>query len=67
MSQDNGQQAGWRPVDYFKLISIGKTRYYALPEDKKARSLRLGPRTVVIIEPPAEYLARLASAQSETA
>jgi hypothetical protein len=53
-------RAGWSIPEYFpNVVGFGgRTSFYALPDDAKPRHIRVG-RTVVIIEPPADYLRRL--------
>jgi hypothetical protein len=58
-------KAGWTLREYLPLISIGMTKFYALPEDQRPHSVRIGKR-LIIRETPRDYLARLAQMQ-ETA
>lgn len=57
------EKAGWSISDYCLLTDIGRTKLYTMPADQQPRSVKVGRRKV-IIEPPREYLQRLAANQS---
>ena len=56
------QRAGWDIQSYCAVCGFSRALFYRLPADRRPRSLKLGKRHIVI-EPPAEYLSRLAEAQ----
>ena len=55
-------RAGWSIPSFCEVCNFSRATFYKLPESIRPRSLKLGKRHI-IIEPPAEYLARLAEAQ----
>ncbi len=59
-------KAGWRPAEYAAAIGISRSMLYALPAEMRPRSVKFGIARV-FVEPPAEFLARLAAAQSQRA
>ena len=54
--------AGLKPATFARACSISRTALYQLPEELWPRTVRFG-RAVVIVEPPAEWLARVAEIQ----
>lgn len=56
-------KAGWRYPEYAELVSIGRSKLYAMPDQLQPKSVRVGTLRI-IIEPPGEYLARLAASQT---
>ena len=60
------QKAGWKIGEYADLVGIGRSKLYTLPQELQPKSVRVGSRRVVI-EPPADYLARVAATQSARA
>lgn len=60
------QKAGWKIGEYADLVGIGRSKLYTLPPELQPKSVRVGSRRVVI-EPPAEYLARIAVSQQAAA
>jgi len=55
-------RAGWSIPSYCAACDFSRASFYNLPPELRPRSIKLGKRRI-IIEPPAEYLARLAAAQ----
>lgn len=55
-------RAGWGVGQYCEACDFSRATYYNLPEDKRPKSLKIGKRRI-IIEPPREFLARLAAEQ----
>jgi hypothetical protein len=55
-------RAGWSISSYCAACDFSRATFYNLPDDLRPRSLKLGKRRI-IIEPPSEYLARLAAVQ----
>ncbi len=55
-------RAGWSIPSYCEACNFSRATFYNLPDDKRPRSLKIGKRHIVI-EPPAEFLARLAAKQ----
>ena len=64
MSQSSAplDRAGWSIPSYCDACNFSRATFYNLPEGLRPRSLKIGKRHIVI-EPPGEYLARLASSQ----
>ena len=60
------QKAGWKMGEYADLVGFGRSKLYTLPRELQPKSVRVGSRRVVI-EPPAEYLARYAALQESQA
>ena len=60
------QKAGWKMGEYADLVGVGRSKLYMLPRELQPKSVHVGSRRV-IIEPPAEYLARIAAAQQALA
>jgi hypothetical protein len=60
------QKAGWNFGEYSYLVGIGRSKLYTLPKELQPKSVHVGSRRV-IIEPPAEYLARIAASQPAAA
>jgi hypothetical protein len=56
------RRAGWSIPSYCDACNFSRATFYNLPDNLRPRSLKIGKRHIVI-EPPGEYLARLASAQ----
>ena len=56
------QRAGWDIPSYCEACNFSRATFYNLPVDTRPRSIKIGKRHI-IIEPPSEYLARLAVAQ----
>ena len=55
-------RAGWSIPSYCEACDISRATFYNLPANKRPRSLHIGKRHIVI-EPPAEFLERLAAEQ----
>jgi predicted DNA-binding transcriptional regulator AlpA len=55
-------RAGWSIPSYCEACNFSRATFYNLPDDRRPRSLKIGKRHIVI-EPPAEFLARLAAEQ----
>ncbi len=55
-------RAGWSISSYCEACNFSRATFYNLPHDKRPRSLKIGKRHIVI-EPPSEFLARLATEQ----
>jgi len=55
-------RAGWSIPAYCEACDFSRATFYNLPPDLRPRSIKLGKRHI-IIEPPSEYLARLATTQ----
>jgi hypothetical protein len=55
-------RAGWSIPAFCASCDFSRASYYNLPDDLRPRSIKLGKRHI-IIESPAEYLARLAAMQ----
>jgi len=55
-------RAGWSIPSYCAACGFSRATFYNLTDEQRPRSLKLGKRHI-IIEPPADYLARLAAAQ----
>jgi len=60
-----GDRAGWSIPSYCAACGFSRATFYNLTDEQRPRSLKLGKRHI-IIEPPADYLARLATAQEAT-
>lgn len=58
----HSDRAGWSIPSYCDACNFSRATFYNLPENLRPRSLKIGKRHIVI-EPPGEYLARLAEAQ----
>ena len=56
------EPAGWSIPAFCASCNFGRASFYNLPDALRPRSVKLGKRHI-IIEAPAEYLARLAIAQ----
>ncbi len=56
------ERAGWSIPLYCIACGFSRATFYTLPDDRRPRSLKIGKRHIVI-EPPAEFLARLAAEQ----
>ena len=56
-------KAGWRLNEWLRDVGFGRSKYYSLPLDLQPRCVKVGALRL-IVEPPAEYLARLASNRS---
>jgi len=56
-------RAGWSIASYCEACNFSRATFYNLPEDRRPRSLKIGKRHIVI-EAPAEFLARLAGKQN---
>lgn len=52
------QSAGFPLEGWCRAIDIGRTTYYTIPDSDKPKSVMIGGRRI-IIEPPADYLARI--------
>lgn len=55
-------RAGWSIPSYCEACNFSRATFYNLPDKRRPRSLKIGKRHIVI-EPPAEFLARLAAEQ----
>lgn len=55
--------AGFTVNDWCTAAGFGRTTEWALPPELKPRSIRIGTRRI-IIEPPAEYHARIFAMQN---
>lgn len=55
-------RAGWSIPSHCAACGYSRATYYNLPHEQRPRSLKIGKRHI-IIEPPTQYLARLAAAQ----
>lgn len=55
-------RAGWSIPSYCEACNFSRATFYNLPDDKRPRSLKIGKRHIVI-EPPGDFLARLAAEQ----
>lgn len=60
------QPAGLRPAQFWAAVGISRAAGYALPAELQPKSTKLG-RARIIIEPPAEYLARVEQLQRQAA
>lgn len=56
------EPAGWSIPAFCASCSFSRASFYNIPDELRPRSVKLGKRHI-IIEAPAEYLARLAMAQ----
>jgi len=56
-------KAGFAIKEWCSAVGIAVSTYYALSAEQRPRSVRLHGR-VIVIESPADYLARLAAEQS---
>lgn len=65
-SEKTIQPAGLRPAQFWQAVGISRPAGYALPPAMQPRSIKLGGCRV-IIEPPAEYLARVEQLQRQAA
>ena len=55
-------RAGWSIPVWCEACDFSRATYYNLPQSRRPRSIKIGKRHIVI-EPPAEFLARLAAEQ----
>lgn len=55
-----GTATGWSISEWLEVIGWSKSKFFALPTDKKPRSVVIN-RSVTLIESPGQYLARLAA------
>ena len=55
-------RAGWSIPSYCAACNFSRATFYNLPDHSRPRSLKIGKRHIVI-EPPEQFLARLASMQ----
>lgn len=60
------QRAGFSINEYCAAIDLCRASFYNIEPELRPRSVLIGRRRI-IIEPPAEYLARLAAAQAGVA
>ena len=58
------ERAGWSVPSYCSAVGYSRAMYYLLPPELQPKSVKLGKRRI-IIEPPADYLARLAATQED--
>ena len=58
----NTDRAGWSIPSYCEACNFSRALFYKLPPDRRPRTLKIGKRHIVI-EPPAQFLARLAAEQ----
>ncbi|MEO8753009.1 MAG: hypothetical protein ABI624_10050 [Casimicrobiaceae bacterium] len=56
-------QAGWKMSEFCPLVRLSKAKIHQLSADMQPRSVRIG-RSRIIVESPAEWLARMASVQA---
>jgi len=56
-------RARWAVASYCEACNFSRGTFYNFPEDRRPRSLKIGKRHIVI-EAPAEFLARLAGKQN---
>jgi len=56
------ERAGWPIPQWCEAVAFSRATFYNLPPERRPRSIKLGKRHI-IIEPPAQYMARLAAAQ----
>lgn len=66
MSEKTVQPVGLRPAQFWQAVGISRPAGYALPPEMQPRSIKLGGARV-IIEPPKEYLERIAQQQLQAA
>ena len=57
------EPAGYNIIDWCRAVGIGRSKFYYLPPEELPRSVRLGKRTVIILESPHDYLERMAAQQ----
>ena len=55
-------RAGWSIPSYCEACNFSRATFYNLPDGGRPRSLKIGKRHI-IIEPPSDFLARLAAEQ----
>ena len=53
------EQAGWHLSAWCRAVNLSRATYYNIPEEMKPASVKIGDRRL-IIESPANYLARIA-------
>lgn len=56
------ERAGWDVSAWCSACGFSRAKYYTLPAGMRPRALKVGARHIVI-EQPADFLARLADAQ----
>ena len=66
MEPQSPSKAGYKLNEWLSQVGFGRSTFYQLPADLKPRTIKVGASTVVI-EQPADYLARLAARQVEGA
>lgn len=57
-------RAGWSIPAFCNACDFSRATFYNLPPELRPQSLKLGKRHI-IIEPPGDYLRRLAASQAE--
>jgi hypothetical protein len=62
----DSQKAGWKVAEYAELVGFCRSKLYTLPPQLQPKAVRVGTRRI-IIEPPADYLARIAELQAAQA
>lgn len=55
-------RVGWKIDDWCRAAGLSRALFYKLPTDQRPQSVTIGTRRI-IVEPPREYLAKLAAAQ----
>lgn len=63
---DGANRAGWSIPEFCAACNFSRGTFYNLTDELRPRQIKILKRTIVI-EPPAQYLARLAAAQAERA
>lgn len=58
---ESGSRVGWPITAYVNVVGISKAGYYAMPEDLKPRSVKIGKRRL-IVEQPLDWLRRVGQA-----
>ncbi len=58
------KRCGFTLTEWCALTSISRPKLYTLAANMRPKSIKIGRRTV-IIEAPADYLARIAAAQED--
>ena len=66
MDKSQVRQAGYRISAWCPAVGLSRSTYYALPEELRPPSIRIG-KSHIITESPEDYLKRMASVQREEA
>lgn len=63
MEQSPAAAAIWSIADWSQAVGFSRSTWYAIPEEKRPKSVRIGAR-LFICEQPAEYVQRMAASGS---